>query len=526
MNRMTMLGGAAMLALALGARPAAAQRVEVIRPGRTITGTLSAGDPAFANGSRFRAYRLDAQAGKVYLLALRSTAFDPRLVVARNTGPLSETLDGNDNGEGGKNSLLRFAPPAPGSYLAVVTVARGDSAGTGAFELDVREEEARPVTPRPIAVGDSVRAELSARSAVQAGSRVRYDVYTFNGRAGQRVRTSLTSSGGFVVRAGLGTWRDGAFVPLESERPASRRPPRAEELLVGPTSTVVLPADGAYAVAVAQTASDRPATYTLRLSDVPPVRSVPRTGPVTAGAEVTDTLSEADPAVSGRQYRQWVYSARAGERIVVTMRSADFDTYLQVGFMTGGAFTATHSNDDWEGHDSRVSFTAPQARDYVIRAMALSGQSGGAFTLRVDSRGMVRRTLRTATIQIGGEESGTLDESDAVLDLDGSPYEEWRLRANTAGERVVVTATSSDFDTFLSMGRMEDGEFREYWSNDDAPDDDVERTRVARVVAVLPAPGEYVIRVNTFGPEGGGLYKLRVEPRPLAGSAARAATFP
>lgn len=62
---------------------------------------------------------------------------------------------------------------------------------------------------------------------------------------------------------------------------------------------------------------------------------------------------------------------------------------------------------------------------------------------------------------------------------------------------------------------MEGGEFREYWSNDDAVGGE---GTLSRVVAVLPEPGDYVIRVNTFKP------RQRRTPYAARGPAAGPAT--
>jgi hypothetical protein len=237
---------------------------------------------------------------------------------------------------------------------------------------------------------------------------------------------------------------------------------------------------------------------------------------------VRDTLTDADPRDDEQPYREWIYPARAGERITVTMRSEALDSYLRVGTMGAGGFVEAAVNDDWQARDARVTIPVTETREYVIRAMSLTGDLG-AYTIRVDSRARVDHVLRTARIDVGREVPGTLDETDAVLELDGSPYEQWILRANAAGERVVVTLQSTQFDTFLSMGRMEQGEFREYWSNDDAVGGE---PGMSRVIAVLPAPGDYLIRVNTFSPEQSGSYTLKVERRPLTGSTARTGAAP
>jgi TPR repeat protein len=131
----------------------------------------------------------------------------------------------------------------------------------------------------------------------------------------------------------------------------------------------------------------------------------------------------------------------------------------------------------------------------------------------VRPRASVRHALQERPISIGQPVSGSLEPTDAALDEDGSLYEEWTFRVERPDERIVVTLTSSDFDTMLSLGERRGGTFAEFTSDGASPRSAPGR-RVSRIVAVLPHAGEYVIRVNTFGREESGRYSLRVEREP------------
>lgn len=123
----------------------------------------------------------------------------------------------------------------------------------------------------------------------------------------------------------------------------------------------------------------------------------------------------------------------------------------------------------------------------------------------------VHRTPQERAIRIGQPVDGSLNANDAALGADGSPYEEWTFSVDRANERIVVTLTSRDFDTMLTLGIRRGGHtFQEFTSNDDAQGH-AAGVHVSRLVAVLPGPGEYVIRVNAFGPEEAGAYSLSVE---------------
>jgi hypothetical protein len=503
--------------------------VQPVRPGQTITGALTAADRAYSTGRHFRVFRLDARQGQTYHIALRSADFDALLEVTAPAGPVTERLASDDDTGGEHNALVRFTPLATGPYLLIATSTGGDSAGLGAFELEVREEVIRSAAPRPIAVGDSVRGELGAHSGTTGEAT--FDLYTFRARSGQRLRIRLAAADRSVpVFFGVGHWTGGRFEPrtaVDRHRVALDADSVPGD---GPPVTITIPDDGEYAVRVAAAGAGTRAGYTLQLGEPPLRRSAPRRSAVGPRSVVTDTLTEADPIVDSRRYRTWTYSARAGERITITMRSPEFDTFLGVGYLDADTVIIAETSDDWEDTDSRITITAPQAREYVIYAMSF-GSDGGAYTLGVASRLPGAQVVRVGRVELGQEVSGRLEETDAALELDGSPYAHWVYRASAAGERIAVTLRSTDFETFLSMGRMEGGEFREYWSNVTAPDDAEEPAtraivRRSRVVAVLPAAGDYVIRVNSFSPDKLGRYTLKVERRPLTGAPARTRAAP
>ncbi|MET0398178.1 MAG: PPC domain-containing protein [Longimicrobiaceae bacterium] len=506
--------GVTALVLAVLTSPAAAQRgVQPIRAGQKVAGVLSADDPAFANGQRFRVFRLDAQRGRVYHITLRSTDFDALLRVLRNTGPVTETLLRDDDGAGQSNSLVRFVPPEPGPYLAMVSAVGADTAtGLGAFELEVREMVDHPLVARPLSVGDTARGELGEQSATSPEG-VPYDVYTFHARQGQQLRLSLASDSTMPTYYTLGHWREGRFEPQSAEERhrlalGSGRMPGD-----GRPTIVTIPDDGEYAVQVDAANSTSQLRYTLRVSEPPVPRSAPRRMAIRAPGEVRDSLREDDAVDADKPYCEWTYSAAAGERLTATMRSQTFDPYLSVGYMQADTFVEAGFNDDFDGRDSRLTTAAPVAREYVIRAMSL-GKDVGAYTLSVETHAHreTPRRLQVGRIRPEQEVRGTLGPEDAALELDGSPYDEWIYHAGRAGERVVVTLGAPDFDAFVMLGRKRDGKFEEFTSNDDAqPATTPERRTDSRLVAVLPAAGDYVIRVNTFGPDGAGPYVLRVD---------------
>ncbi|HEU0302029.1 MAG TPA: S1C family serine protease [Longimicrobium sp.] len=100
---------------------------------------------------------------------------------------------------------------------------------------------------------------------------------------------------------------------------------------------------------------------------------------------------------------------------------------------------------------------------------------------------------------------GTLDFDDPLL-ADNSFFELWSFEAEQ-GDQVLVAMTSSDFDTYLSVGRMVDGRYIEIGANDDVGG----FSRNSRLVLRIPRDGQYLVRANSLRGGATGTYTLRIE---------------
>ncbi|HEU0054183.1 MAG TPA: PPC domain-containing protein, partial [Longimicrobium sp.] len=177
------------------------------------------------------------------------------------------------------------------------------------------------------------------------------------------------------------------------------------------------------------------------------------------GQTVNGTLAASDPKLSERgHFKVYRFDAQQGQRMVITMRSKDFDAYLTVARVVGGITDKIKEDDDRGGDtDARIRFTAEQAGSYLVIAQALAEDGVGAFTVALE-RAQEPTTAQPRAISLGMNASGTLAETDAILDTDDTYYDTWTF-AGRQGQRLVVDMKSTDFDPFLSVGRMENGEF-------------------------------------------------------------------
>jgi hypothetical protein len=108
-------------------------------------------------------------------------------------------------------------------------------------------------------------------------------------------------------------------------------------------------------------------------------------------------------------------------------------------------------------------------------------------------------------IAAGESKSGALTDASLMLD-DSSRVELWYFEGKE-GQRVTVRQRSSEFDSFLHVGRL--GAAEPDVQNDDAEDDGLN----SAAELTLPADGMYVIVANTFEKNGRGPYTLTLEVR-------------
>lgn len=375
MNTLRTAAAGLVLACAIAA-PTHAQpgTFPTLRIGQSVSGQLSESDPATYQRGRFKVYQFQASPGRRYVVNMESGDFDAFLTVARTVGGITDHMAINDDSGESTDSRLRFTPPAAGTYL-VVAQSLGEE-GTGAFTLRLDTVTIRPPTPQSLTLGTPVQGELSEDDPEydeeESGAEGFYDLYRFTGRPGQRVRVRM-EMGEYYPSIELGTMQDGQFTPFEAT--------------TGMQGAVVatLPEGGEYYVRAGAYGGVTGA-YTLSAEERQPAPA-PRTTPVRQGETVQGELQEGDAELDdGRFYDAYAYTARAGERLRVELRSADFDAYVIVGRMVDGEFQEIASNDDaesGEGLDSLLEVELPEDGRYVIQATSFSPGSEGGYELSV-----------------------------------------------------------------------------------------------------------------------------------------------
>lgn len=109
---------------------------------------------------------------------------------------------------------------------------------------------------------------------------------------------------------------------------------------------------------------------------------------IAVGQVVTGQLNASDSALEGgARYDTWSFQARAGQLLIISMGSDEFDTYAYLGEGTGGEFREISNNDDSMGSThSSIEFRVPRDGTYLIRASSFE-EGEGTYTLLVYDAG-------------------------------------------------------------------------------------------------------------------------------------------
>ncbi|HNW93324.1 MAG TPA: PPC domain-containing protein, partial [bacterium] len=192
--------GAYRLTFSEGAAAAAAGSAAAdfaLQLGAAATGTLAAGDVLLSTGEYRDCYSLELRQGQSIAADLTSSVFDPYVFIR---GPNDFREDNDDYAGSRAHSRIEFSAHCAGTYRIYVTSARPGE--TGAYRLLANALDGERQTGT-VAIGGgrtqvlprdrAVSGTLGAGSSMLTSGEYR-DVYTFSGRAGERIAITMTSS--------------------------------------------------------------------------------------------------------------------------------------------------------------------------------------------------------------------------------------------------------------------------------------------------------------------------------------------
>ncbi|NJO20803.1 MAG: hypothetical protein HC838_13215 [Spirulinaceae cyanobacterium RM2_2_10] len=181
------------------------------------------------------------------------------------------------------------------------------------------------------------------------------------------------------------------------------------------------------------------------------------------------------------------------------MLSREVDAYLILLAPDGRELA---QDDDGTGStDARIVLTLPTSGTYTVIANSYQGGETGRYAVRVQS--LNRSAVPTAPSNALVRQEGVLAPGAGTATLpDGSLYQEYTFQGR-AGQSVLVTLESPDFDTYLIVL---DSQGRKLAENDDAQGN----TTNSQLSLRLPNNDTYRVLVNAYDRGGRGRYRLTI----------------
>ncbi len=334
---------------------------------RFEAGTLAGGDQTLSSGEYVDKYTYSGRQGETVTFDLRSTAFDPYLIVRSPSGDQND----NDDFEGSRTrSLLSLTLEESGEWDVWVT--SYEPGETGAYDLRITRAGAGGGS------GGTGFGDRTERGSLAAGDQTletgEYaDIISFEGAPGRHVQVDLTSSAfdTYLIVAGPGEDRG-----ENDDHEGSTSQSRVE---LDMTET------GTYRAVVTSYAAGETGDYELSITyggrgdderyDV---------SRISMGGSASGSLSSGDATLDSGEYRDLIaFDGQAGQSVAVDMTSSDFDTYLAL--LTPD--DETLQNDDYEGSTSRsrIELTLPSSGRYVIIATSYAAGETGTYQVSLSS---------------------------------------------------------------------------------------------------------------------------------------------
>ena len=360
---------------------------------RAESGRLASGDRTLTSGEYYDEYTVNGRRGEPLTVDLRSTAFDPYLIIR---GPADFKEENDDHDGSAQRSLLSLTLPQDGAYRILVTTYKPGEAG--AYDLRIQQGSASTTTAAATAPRTERGRLAAGDDTLRSGEFM--DTYTFEGRPGQRVTLD-------VVSQEFDTYL--ILVPPRGERQEN------DDVEGKPRHSVIesdLTEGGTYKVVVTSYEKGESGNYELRIAfgaatatAAAPSRDV---STLAYGETRNGTLATDDARLNDGEYRDlYTFEGAAGDAVVVELASSAFDTYLALIPPEGEQI----DNDDADGRQdlSRVEMTLRANGRYRILVTSYAAGKTGAYrlTLRRGTSGAAAAVAnRPPAAQPGGTGRG------------------------------------------------------------------------------------------------------------------------
>lgn len=265
----------------------------------------------------------------------------------------------------------------------------------------------RPVPT--LSPGQSLSGELSPLDNQRRSGKYE-DVYTIEGRRGQRIELVLTSDDfdPYLLVTG-----PGGYAMSNDD---------GEGLELGSRLTLELPADGSYRVSATSFASGSMGAYTIQARQASAnaqIDRAPNATPIRIGATVQGSLDRNDQAVGDKYQELYRLTAQRGDRVRINLSSSDFDTLVTLQ-MPDGTMLSNDDHGEATGTNSRLETVLSEGGDYLIGVTSYGDGETGRFNLALERQAgnprhaSVRGGARVLAVAVG------VSDYERMSDLDNT----------------------------------------------------------------------------------------------------------
>ena len=287
---------------------------------------------------------------------------------------------------------LSSSPPAPPVATAATSATPAHPGHADAAHVAPPANPAQPVGT-PLTFGQSVEGQITAPSGTCDNSNPRVRVYSFSANAGDRIEATMTADD-FDTTLEIGKMDGCTFTSLGMNDDGA-----GPEDGLNSRITAHIVDSGTYILRATALSEEGAGKFTLALNRLPARTASAAPRDVTIGRRVRGTLTATDATIdssrdestileSSRPYHMYQLNGTAGQSFVVTLKSDEFDPFLDVGSQSPLGFSVAASNDDGGGEDdglnSRLTLTFQTAGTVMIRVSPL-GNDTGDYELKVEN---------------------------------------------------------------------------------------------------------------------------------------------
>ncbi|MEL7038240.1 MAG: trypsin-like peptidase domain-containing protein [Cyanobacteria bacterium J06592_8] len=220
--------------------------------------------------------------------------------------------------------------------------------------------------------GPEIRGRLDNSDSILPIDNSYYDIYSFEGEAGQQIAIEMSSQDLDPYLILLNS--DGSELAQDDDSGGDKN----AQILV------TLPADGEYTFLANSYEAGESGDYRLRLRIAKDSLN-PRDRSSRLILEERGSLDANDPVLpsDGSRYDEYVFDGEAGQTVTIRLESSDFDPYLAV-FSPNGQLVGENDDANSSEKNAALTFTLPVTGRYrvVVNAYDSTGQGDYLLTVR------------------------------------------------------------------------------------------------------------------------------------------------